>query len=129
MIYRFLVTTGGEWRELPTGPIVFDIEQIDTKNSFNINDGVFTVPESGLYLFTFNGFVSAVTIESVYVYVNGKGIKYFYDNESSGENRQLTFFFSMELQQNDELYLYNEFSSSLDVSDVHPMTFFGTLQK
>ena len=129
MIYRILVTTSEETRYLPFGPIIFDIEQIDTKHSFNINDGVFTVPESGLYLFTFNGFVRSSTSAGVYVYVNEHCIKEFYDNETSGYNRQMTFFFSLELQQNDELYLINAYMSSLYVSNVYQMTFSGTLLK
>ena len=113
-LVRFLVTTGEtgeEGRDLPTGPIVFDIEQIDTKNSFNITDGVFTVPESGLYLFTFNGLIKSNIVGEVYVYVNGKMLKDFFDKEDAQFGRQLTFFFSMELQQNDELYLYNYYFS------------------
>ena len=130
MIYRFLVTTSEETRYLPFGPIIFDIEQIDTKNSFNINDGVFTVPESGLYLFTFNGYVNTNIYGVVYVYVNGNRIKYFYDYEGTGKyGRELTFFVSLELQQYDELYLDNGYASSLYVTDDHPMTFLGTLLK
>merc|ERR1712062_569246 len=82
---------------IPTGQISFNIEQVDHGSNFNAVDGSFTAPSNGLY--------------------------YFYDNENNFE--QITFFYTLELEKNDKVWLVNLNSDSFYVPKDHPMTYLG----
>merc|ERR1712212_522130 len=113
------------------GPISFDATDVNTGDVFNVSDGTFSVPMDGVYEFLFNGFINNVGGPSrdvyLYAYVNGEQKRMFIDNDFAGYGRQVTLYFSMELKENDQVYLYNEYASTYFCDNDQVVTFEGHL--
>merc|ERR1712241_508103 len=126
--YKFIMMNE-EGGYIPSGHIAFG--KIQMNNGWAINDGALTVPQDGIYEFLFNGFISNVGGASrdayLSVFVNGEPKRVFIDNDFSGFDRQVTLYFSMKLQQNDDLYLFNEYSNTYFCDNDQIMTFEGHL--
>jgi len=126
--YKFiLMNDAGGY--IPSGHISFGKTQLN--NGWTIDDGALTVPQDGIYEFLFNGFISNVGGASrdayLSVFVNGEPKRLYIDNDFSGFDRQVTLYFSMELQQNDDLYLWNEYKDTYFCDNDQVMTFEGHL--
>lgn len=111
---------------IPTGKITFDGVEVDNSMDFNAETGTFTAPSTGLYHFQFDAYVNGADLAEVYVYVNGNVYHKFYNNSASG--RQIASFWTAHLNTDDQLYLSNEFPSSIyiHIGD-HQMYFEGYL--
>jgi len=125
---RFIAqSASGGVTYLPTGTIILEEELYDNSNCYDVNTGKFTAPQSGTYYFQFHSGTDAATT-MVYAYVNDYSHYYFYDREdSSSDHRQYTFFFTVQLDYGDELYLKNSYSGSLVYASNIPITFMGHL--
>jgi len=111
---------------VPWGIICFDYEDVDRSNSFDVEQGVFQVPIDGLYLFQVNGQTDG-DFSQILVVVNGWYEREFDDDLASGYNkdRQVTFYFTLNLKTNDFVYLSNSIDNSYFTSQTVPMTFMG----
>jgi len=125
---RFIAqSASGGITHLPSGTIILEEELFDNSNCYDVNTGIFTAPQSGTYYFQFHSGTDAATTQ-VYAYVNGNSRYYFYDREDSSlDHRQYTFFFTVQLDYGDELYLRNSYSGSLVYASNIPITFMGHL--
>jgi len=123
----FIVTATKSNGHIPNGDITFDNKVIDPSNSFDIDRGTFKVPETGNYLFQFNGHVFNTGYSGVFVYVNGDVVYYFDESNdnSSYLSHAYNFMFDLQLEEGDELWLYNDYSSTLWDDTARPMTFVG----
>jgi len=114
---------------VPTDKILFQSEQIDNGNNFNTAEGTFFVPKDGLYVFSFNGYSYPNSDSRIDVYVNGELLREFSDSDADASYQQVTFFFSIELKKNDELYISNLKADTFQVYTGRPMTFMGRLME
>jgi len=123
----FIVTATKSNGHIPPGDITFDNKILDPSNAFDIDRGTFKVPESGNYLFQFNGHVFNTGYSGVFAYVNGNVVYYFDESNdnSSYLSHAYNFMFDLELEDGDELWLYNDYSSTLWDDTARPMTFIG----
>merc|ERR1711953_1065899 len=68
---------------LPVGKITWDVEQVDPTYSFSQDDGVFTAPIDGLYIFQFQCFLDQDGPEDdraeLKAFVNGKNLEHFWN--------------------------------------------------
>jgi len=64
---HFFVTRSSSWNTLNV-PMKFDVEKLNLGGGMNIGSGVFTVPKSGIYTFSFQG-----TADGVSTSYNGQG--------------------------------------------------------
>jgi len=90
--------------------------------------GIFSAPTDGLYIFSFSGHIAKSEEASIGVYVNDEDKLWFSDDlyDYGHDDYGLsTFTFSIELKQDDELYLLNYYDNSLWVDDWREMTFTG----
>ena len=86
------------------------------------------MPKNGVYLFFFNALIDSSDDSLIYVYVNGEIVQTFENfNAGESEDRQMSLFWSMDLNQGDEMFLYNYFDSSIYITDVYRMYFMGVL--
>jgi len=114
---------------VPDGRITFNEELEDDGNNFDADQGIFRAPVTGTYSFLFNGnsYGNIKEEMDVDVVVNGKVVQNFHDIEDEGQYRQITLFFSIQLNANDELYLNNYISGGLRADAVHFISFSGYL--
>jgi len=114
--------------KIPDSFITFETNLVDTTGSFDKETGIFKAPIDGVYAFFFNCEIDEGMEATVKVFINGE-----YDQEfnqyqfGSQENvdRQFSVFWSMQLKQNDEIRLENEFQNTLYVSSQRGMYFWG----
>jgi len=111
---RFLATSyTGEY--LPKGTIKFDT--LEYGNGFDKDTGIFNAPQSGTYIFFFNAFVWPYSeVAGIKVYLNNYDTLHFWSNaheDSDYRDRQLSVFWSMTLERNDEVSIYNQAADSL----------------
>merc|ERR1712136_267426 len=105
--YMFVVSESSTGT-LPTGYITFDTEILDSGNNFSPEDGSFSAPIDGIYGFLFSGntYNLANPYSEILVRVNGANVHLFHDDEDSGDARLVTFYFTLDLQADDEVALY-----------------------
>ena len=109
---------------VPTGMISFDTTPLDKGDNFK--DGAkFHAPIDGVYLFYFTGYnPNDDEYTQIDVMVNGDMLY----NVDESWSRIVTFYFTIELKSNDELWLENHVSESFYVgSDFGTLTFMGNL--
>ena len=109
---------------VPSGMISFDTTPLDKGDNFK--DGAkFHAPIDGVYLFYFTGYnPNDDEYTQIDVMVNGDMLY----NVDESWSRIVTFYFTIELKSNDELWLDNHVASSFYVgSDVGTLTFMGNL--
>merc|ERR1712062_658152 len=121
--YKFIAVRNSDDNFLPTEQISFDMEDVDSQNVFDKEEGTFSAPIDGVYEFQFNGYVGSADYAYLYVYVNGDSVRYY--NDAGDHPRQVTIYFSMTLKQDDKLWLDNWQSSTFYASENHVMTFEG----
>ena len=114
---------------IPSGQITYDVEEVDNSNDFNPATGTFTVPKTGMYQFFFNAYVNREGYSRVYVYLNGNNHQFFYHEQegSSDRQRQLSAFWSMQLNKDDEVYMENPYANSILVDIDRQLYFMGYL--
>jgi len=123
--YKF-VAIRDDGNYLPTGRISFDKEMVDSQDVFNVNEGKFLAPIDGTYEFQFSGYAHG-TDTDVRIYLNGVYKRCFFDGDYDGSSRQISFYHSLKLQQNDEIYLDNYYPSTFYADSDHVMTFEGNI--
>lgn len=104
-----------------------------TDVSFNLGSGMdprsgeFTSPVNGTYFFAFAGY--AVDSESCGIYVkkNNVTVERIYDTEDNKFNRQLTFFWTLDLGVGDVVSLYLGHGGDCLYDKFSPVRFYGTL--
>jgi len=125
----FLATSYTENSYIPTGAIKFDY--VEFGDGFDKYTGVFKAPATGTYIFFFNGFIWPYSNSGeIKVYLNDAEKLHFWNNanyESQAKDRQLSVFWSMSLNRDDEMYLYNPISDSLWNDADNRMYFHGYL--
>merc|ERR1712212_478496 len=111
---------------VPDSFITFETNLVDSTGSFDKETGIFKTPIDGVYAFFFNCEIDEGMESTVKVSINGE-----YDQEfnqyqfGSQENvdRQFSVFWSMQLKQDDEIRLEDEFQHTLYVSSQRGMYF------
>jgi len=121
------LTTSYQPRMLDAGDITFDTLQVDHSNSFHKETGVFKVPASGDYAFFFNCFITKAGFAEIEIYVNGKDNLHFWNDisDDSDGDRQFPIFWSMQLNTNDEVKLYNYYGNKISIGEAYRMYFMG----
>jgi len=120
----FIVTRTLDQGCIDTGIISFDEKVVDRSNNFNIQNGVFVSPKKGSYFFQFNSRIANGDSCEIQVYVNYEKVMYFYENDT---NQLANFYFTIELETNDELWLSLSGTDTLYVTPEKPLTFMGYL--
>ena len=116
---RFAITKINDGGYVPTGKITFNQEDKDSTNSFN--EGIFRAPLEGTYLFQFNGYVNNANSAWIHVDLNGAIERYIYDVGSGA--REVTDYFVLSLEKDDELFLENQYASTFYTDSTLVMTF------
>ena len=130
---RFVVRRLGYDVYTPKGGIKFDEKIIDPSNAFNIEEGIFKVPSSGICSFFFDGASvlrergGVSTVTEVCVKVNGNDVYHYFAayNSESTITHHVNFIFAYKLEKDDELLLYNKNSNTLTTPNNSQMTFVG----
>ena len=98
---------------------------MDNTDSFNKEDGAFVAPIAGTYMFLFNAFARTADKAELYIQVNGVTSQYVH--EFDVVDNQIVSFWSLDLVQEDEVKIYNEYSSSIYIDGGQSLYFFGML--
>ena len=83
----------------------------------------------GLYYFQFNGQSYGKYDSGIEVLVNGNSEQSFYAEENSTQERQLSTFWTLNLEELDEVKIRIKYTYSFFVSNHNPMYFLGFLLK
>ena len=84
-------------------------------------------PIRGLYYFQFNGQSYGKYDSAIEVLVNGHSEQSFYAEENSTQERQLSTFWTLKLEEYDEVKIRTKYTYSFFVSSQSPMYFMGFL--
>ena len=125
---RFVAKSNGiSQGNYPHGNITYDITQVDHSGSFNKEEGIFVAPVTGLYYFQFNGQSYGKYDSAIEVLVNGFSVQAFYAEENSTQERQLSTFWTLNLEEYDEVTIHIKYTYSFYVTNHSPMYFMGFL--
>ena len=110
------------------GDITYDHLVLNLGNGFNIENGIFTVPISGTYRFSFAGQSASKWAGQTYIYIKKNGAKIYNIWDGNGENQRdknISYTWLMNLTQNDKvnLHTYNRLYARSD----YPVIFTGEL--
>ena len=110
------------------GDITYDHLVLNLGNGFNIENGIFTVPISGTYRFSFAGQSASSLAGPTYIYIKKNGAKIYNIWDGNGENQRdknISYTWLMNLTQNDKvnLHTYNRLYARSD----YPVIFTGEL--
>ena len=83
----------------------------------------------GLYYFQFNGQSYGKYDSAIEILVNGNSEQSFYAEENSTQERQLSTFWTLNLEELDEVKIRIKYNYSFFVSSHTPMYFLGFLLK
>ena len=111
---------------IPDDYITYDTVKVDNTGSFDKQDGSFTAPIGGTFLFLFNAQVRTATDARISVRINGSSKQYFY-NDDVDNYGQLVAFWSLDLVLGDKVQIYNSYSSSINVASTQSLYFMGIL--
>ena len=101
---RFVAKSNGKSQgNYPHGNITYDETQVDHSGSFHKEEGIFVAPVTGLYYFQFNGQSYGKYDSAIEVLVNGYSEQSFYAEENSTQERQLSTFWTLDLEEFDEV--------------------------
>ena len=120
--------TGNSWGNFK-GPITFDNLAINLGEGFDATSGIFTVPTSGTYRFSFSA-QSAYRkygVTTVWVIKNGMEVFYIYDGNDAenGDANNISYTWMMNLSKNDRINLDSR--NYLYARSYEPVTFTGEL--
>ena len=110
------------------GDITYDHLVLNLGNGFNIENGIFTVPISGTYRFSFAGQSARGLAGPTYIYIKKNGAKIYNIWDGNGEthgDKNISYTWLMNLTQNDKvnLHTYNRLYARSD----YPVIFTGEL--
>jgi len=124
------------WRWVPVGNIAWDVEQVDPTSSFSQDNGVFTAPRDGLYIFQFQCYLDQSQRDDGYaeikLFVNGDNIERFWnvadkDRQNTNYGGHFSLFWTANLKADDQLWVQNVYDKSIQVNIDHGMYFMGTI--
>jgi len=108
------------------GYIAYDTLQVDNSNNFEKETGTFVAPADGNYAFFFNCYYGDPENGAIAIYLNSgleRRIRSSSDDNSVND-RELTAFWSMELNANDVVRM-KEYDGSINVDNYYRMSFMG----
>ena len=131
MIFRFvaIVRKSIEDYALPNGIVTYDELLVDHVGAnFDRTTGKFISPRKGVYLFTFDGFVyGRCNAGELKFYVNGQDSSHIIEQSTDGiSSRGINGMKAVILNEGDEVYLRNIYSSCIFGDELHTFTFMGT---
>jgi len=110
----------------PNDYITFEELELDNGGVFDKDTGTFTAPTEGKYLFYFISEVEDCPETFIRIYVNGKITQYFRHNNGAGyDGREINAFWWLNLQEGDEVRLFNEIEGCMYIKKYYPMYFMG----
>ena len=120
--------TGNSWGNFK-GPITFDNLAINLGEGFDARSGIFTVPTSGTYRFSFSA-QSALgknQFTEVYVKKNGENVLKIWDSNEAekADANNISYTWMMNLSENDKINL--DSVNYLWAHSENPVTFTGEL--
>ena len=111
------------------GPITYDSLTINLGEGFDATSGIFTVPTSGTYRFSFSAQSASGIFDwtSVHVKKNGDTIFNIYDSNDAknGDANNISYTWMMNLSENDRINLLS--ITQLYADSDNPVTFTGEL--
>ena len=114
---------------LPIGIVTYDELLIDMVGpNFDRITGKFTTPQNGVYLFTFDGFVyGRCKAGELKLYVDGQDFSHIIEQNTDGvSSRGINGMKAVVLQEGQEVFLDNQYSSCIFGDELHTFTFMGT---
>ena len=109
------------------GNIIFNFEYLNIGDGFDLENGVVTVKNPGVYRFTFSGQSGFWLYEDIDVEIKKNDHPFIYigDKNVAGEGNNISYVWMMELNQGDTVALHS--TGHLYVSSFHPLIFTGEL--
>ena len=131
--FRFqAVIEGNHHSYLPAGIITFDRLVYNYDADFDIQKGLFTAKKFGIYYFQINGFIYWQTVRArIMVYLNDAPIRDIWDDgaEEFQNGRELSSFWTFEMEEGDKMYLSNSYAHSLLVDGNQPFVLMAYIIK
>ena len=128
-IHRFLALVQSPIVDfsLPSGLITYNEMLIDSPD-FNSTTGVYTIPQTGVYLFTFDGFVYGTCRHGfIRFYINGRDSGHIIEQNTDGQSsRGISGMRAMYLEQYEMVSLSNDNDDCIFGDDMHPFLFTGS---
>ena len=95
---------------------------------FNSTTGVYTIPQTGVYLFTFDGFVYGTCRHGfIRFYINGRDSGHIIEQNTDGQSsRGISGMRAMHLEQYEMVSLSNDNDDCIFGDDMHPFLFTGS---
>ena len=131
--YSTIAFSAAKYQDDPDGPVIrfdgditFNDLILDTTNSFDKDNGVFTAPQDGVYFMFFSGQNYGKDITKVGIYKNEEEDFIIYEEGDGDDGDNLAYSWTMGLAMGDQIKL-KVVQNKLYVSQIKHITFSGFL--